>query len=64
MKNCLDCARLRSSADKRLVGAFAQQQLKRADYDRFSGARFAGDGGETRRDFPFQIFNQRQILDS
>src|SRR6266481_4035545 len=33
LENCLDRAHLRSSPDQRLVGAFAKQQLERADND-------------------------------
>ena len=33
VKNCLDRAHIRSSPDQRLVGAFAEQQLERADND-------------------------------
>src|SRR6476646_4671885 len=33
LKNCLDRAHVRSSPDQRLVGALAEQQLKRADND-------------------------------
>ena len=33
VKNCLDRAHVRSSPDQRLVGAFAEQQLERADND-------------------------------
>mgnify|MGYP003694790763 CR=1 FL=1 len=37
--------------------------LQRADDDRFAGAGLAGDRGETRRQFPFQILDQREIFD-
>ena len=33
VKNCLDRAHVRASPDQRLVGAFAEQQLERADND-------------------------------
>ena len=33
LKNCLDRAHVRSGPDQKLVGAFAEQQLERADND-------------------------------
>ena len=64
LKNCFYRARLRSGAKKRFVSALAEQQLERANDDRFTGAGFAGNGSEARRDFPFQILNQGEIFDS
>ena len=64
LKNRFDRAHIRSSPDQRFVGAFAEQQLERADDDRFAGAGFACDSDEPRRDFPFQFFDQREIFDS
>ena len=39
------------------------RQLQRADDDRFAGASFARDGDKSRRHFPFQIIDQREVLD-
>ena len=54
-KNRFDRARFRAGADERFVRALAEEQLQRADDDRFARAGLAGDGGESRRDLPFQI---------
>ena len=40
------------------------KQLQGADDDRLACARLPGDGGESRAELPFEILNQRQILDS
>ena len=64
LKNCFYRTRLRSGAKKRFVSPLAEQQLERADNDRFAGPGFAGDRSESRRNLPFQILDQREILDS
>ena len=53
-----------AGADERLVGAFAQQKLERADDDRFARAGLTGDGGETRRNLPLELFHEREIFNS
>ncbi len=63
-EDCFDGANIGSGANQRLVGSFAEEQLQRADDDRFARARFSRDGGESRRELPFQILDQRQVLDS
>ena len=53
-----------AGANERFVRAFTQQQLERADDDRLAGARFPRDGGESRPELPFEIFDERQVLNS
>ena len=62
-KNGFDCAGFRPGADQRFICAFAEEQLKRANNDRFAGARFARDSGESRPKLPLQVFHQREIFD-
>src|SRR5262249_53343742 len=64
LTNCFYRAWLRSGAKKRFVSALAEQQLERANDDRFTGARLAGNGSEARSNFPFQILNQGEIFNS
>ena len=63
-EDCFDGANIGAGADQRFVGSFAEEQLQRADDDRFARAGFSRDGGESRRELPFQILDQRQVLDS
>ena len=51
-----------AGADERLVGAFAEQKLERADDDRFTRAGLTGDGGETRRNLPLELFHECEIF--
>ena len=60
----LDRADIGSGTDQGFVGPLAEKQLQRADNDRFARARLSGDGGESRTELPFQVLDQRQVLDS
>ena len=63
-KNCFDRAKIGPGANQRFVRAFAQQELQRADDDRFARAGFASDGDKPRRHLPLELFHEREIFDS
>ena len=63
-EDCFDGANIGSGPNQRFVGSFAEEQLERADDDRFARAGLPRDDGESRTELPFQILDQRQILDS
>ena len=60
----LDGAGIGSAANKRAVGAFAQEQLHRAEDDGFSRARLASDGHETSGGFPKEILDKCEVADA
>ena len=63
-ENRFDGAGFRAGPDQRLVGSFAEEQLERADDDRFTRTGFARDRSESRRQLPFEVFHERQVFDS
>src|SRR5205823_8398668 len=63
-KNSFRSASVGAGANERFVRPFAEQKLQRADDDRFAGAGFASDRGESGRDLPLELFHEREIFDS
>ena len=55
---------LAAAADQSALGAFTDDQIKRADDDGFAGARLAGDGVESRLEFQGQVSDQSQVFDA
>ena len=41
---------------------YAEQQLQRADDNRFARASFSGNGDKAWRDFPFKLFHESEIF--
>ncbi len=60
----LDGAALRAGADERLVRALAEDELERADDDRFARARLAGDRGEAGPKLPGELLDEGEIADA
>ena len=50
-----------ASPDRRLVGAFAEQQTKRADDDGFAGAGLTGNDVQSRFELDRDILDQREV---
>ena len=61
-KNCFHGAEIGPGADERLVRALAEQELQRANDDRFARAGFARDGDKARRHLPFEIFHEGEVF--
>ena len=57
-------ARIRAAADEGAIGAFAEDEIQRADDDRFASACLAGDGVVARREFQGEVGHQREIFDA
>ena len=57
-------AALRAGADQRLVRAFAEDELERADDDRLARAGLAGDRDEAGAERPFEFLDEREIADT
>ena len=64
LKDRLDRAALRAGADQRLVRALAEDELERADDDRFARTRLAGHGDEAGRERPFEFLDEREVADA
>jgi hypothetical protein len=62
--NGLYRAGIGSGANERFIRALAEQELERADDDRFTRAGFPGDCNEARPELPLEFFHERKILDS
>ena len=60
----LDGAALLAAADERAVGAFAQDEVERADDDGFSRAGFAGDGIAAGLEFQREVGDQGEVFDA
>ena len=64
LKNRLDRTTVAISANERVVGAFAQEEVQGADDDGLAGAGFSGDGSVARFQEQSQIGHQGQILNA
>lgn len=60
----LDGATIRAAADELAVGAFAEDEVERADDDGFARAGFAGDGVVAGQQLEGQIGDQGEVFDS
>ncbi len=64
VERAFDRAGVRAGANLPFVGAFAQQELERADDDRFARPGFTRDGDEAGREVPVEFFDERQVFDA
>jgi hypothetical protein len=64
VKHRLDRATFFAAADERAVGAFAEDEVQRADDDGFARAGLAGDDIATRLEFQRQVAYQGKVFDA
>ena len=64
VENGFDGTIIAAAANQSAVGAFAENEIERADDNGFARTGFAGDGVESGLQFQRQVGNQRQIFDA
>ncbi len=64
IKNRLDRAAFLAAADKRAVGAFAQNEIERAEDDGLARARFAGDDVAAGLKLQREVAHQREVFNA
>ena len=64
VENRLDGAALGACADERFVGAFAEDELERADDDAFARAGFAGHSDEAGTEQPLKFLDQCEVANT
>ena len=57
-------AAIRAAADERSIGAFAEDEVERANDDRLAGAGFAGDGVVAGGEIQGEVRDEGEVLDA
>ena len=64
IENSLDRTSVAAAADERAVGAFAEDEVERADDDGLARAGFAGDGVATGLEFQREVVHEGEVFNA